>query len=125
MQTKKYNVYSYSAAENEEIRRIREKYEFRDKENSKLEQLRSLDKSVHKTASVIALSIGIIGLFIMGFGLSCVLVWAESLFSAGIVIGIIGIVFIIAACPVYNIVEKEKRKRIAPEIIRLTDELMK
>lgn len=125
MQTKKYNVYSYSAAENEEIKHIREKYEFRNEENSKLEQLRRLDRSVHKTASVIALSVGIIGLLIMGFGMSCVLVWAESLFAAGVVTGIIGIFFIIAACPVYNIVERKKRKRIAPEIIRLTDELMK
>lgn len=125
MQAKKYNVYSYSAAENNEIKRIREKYEFKTETNSKLEQLRKLDRSVHKTASSVAISVGIIGLLIMGFGLSCVFVWAESLFVFGVVTGIIGIIFIALAHPVYNVVERKKRRKIAPEIIRLTDELMK
>lgn len=125
MENKKTNTYSYSAAENSEIMRIREKYEFRGERNLKIEQLRKLDRSVRKAASAISISIGVIGIFLLGFGLSCVLVWKESMFAEGIAVGVIGIVTIISALPVYNIVEKKKRKKVAPEIIKLTDELLK
>lgn len=40
-------------------------------------------------------------------------------------IGAVGLVLVCLAYPVYNRVVKKERGRIAPEIIRLTDELMK
>ena len=43
----------------------------------------------------------------------------------GIIAGVAGMVLIALAYPVYNHVLKHERKRIAPEILRLTDELMK
>jgi hypothetical protein len=43
----------------------------------------------------------------------------------GITSGIIGGILAGFAYPVYNYIVREKRKKIAPEIIRLTDELMK
>lgn len=125
MENKKTNTYSYSSSENEEIKRIREKYEFRGEHSSKMEQLRKLDESVRITATMVSISAGVIGVLLFGFGLSCVLVWADSLLAAGIVFGAIGIVLIAMALPVYNMVENKKMKKIAPEIIRLTDELMK
>ena len=125
MENKKTNTYSYSSSENEEIKRIREKYEFKKEENSKLEQLRKLDESVRITATMVSISVGVIGVLLFGLGLSFILVWANSLFVAGIINGISGIILIAMALPVYNMVENKKMKKIAPEIIRLTDELMK
>jgi hypothetical protein len=43
----------------------------------------------------------------------------------GITSGVIGGILAGFAYPVYNYIVREKRKKIAPEIIRLTDELMK
>ena len=43
----------------------------------------------------------------------------------GIPIGLIGGVLAALAYPMYNLIVKRERKKIAPEIIRLTDELMK
>ena len=43
----------------------------------------------------------------------------------GIVIGIFGGIIASLAYPIYNVIVKARRKEIAPEIIRLTDELMK
>ena len=43
----------------------------------------------------------------------------------GIIIGIIGIVLVCVAYPIYNRIVKKEREKIAPEIIRLTDELIK
>ena len=43
----------------------------------------------------------------------------------GIAIGLVGIILVSLAYPVYNRVVQKERARIAPEIIRLTDDLMK
>lgn len=116
-------TYTYSAREQEEVRRIREKYSPRPED--KLEQLRRLDESVTRKATVAALVLGIVGTLILGLGMSCTLVWTETLFVPGIVIGVIGIAALCAAYPVYQHLVKKERERIAPEILRLTDELMK
>lgn len=115
--------YTYSAAEQKEIKNIREKY--LPKKADKMEQLRKLDQSVIQKASVSALVTGIIGALILGLGMSCAMVWMGVWFVPGIVIGVIGIALVSAAYPVYNYVIKKEREKIAPEIIRLTDELMK
>jgi hypothetical protein len=43
----------------------------------------------------------------------------------GVIIGVVGIVLVCVAYPLYNRVLKKEREKIAPEILRLTDELMK
>ena len=42
-----------------------------------------------------------------------------------LILGVIGIVLICLAYPMYTRTLKKEREKIAPEIIRLTDELMK
>lgn len=115
--------YTYSAKEQEEVKNIRKKY--MPQEEDKMQLLRRLDESVNQKASVISLVIGIIGALIMGIGMSCCMVWADVLFIPGIVIGVIGIALVCLAYPAYNKTLKKEREKIAPEIIRLTDELMK
>ena len=43
----------------------------------------------------------------------------------GIVLGVVGFILVGLAYPVYNYVLKKEREKIAPEIIRLADELIK
>ncbi len=114
--------YTYSAKEQEEIKKIREKYA--PKEADKMEQLRRLDKSVTEKGTTVSLIVGIVGALILGIGMSCCMVWTEF-FIIGIVVGVIGIAMVSLAYPLYNLVTKKEREKIAPEIIRLTDELMK
>ena len=115
--------YTYSAREQAEIKRIRSKYT--PKEESKMEQLRRLDASASKKATTYAIIVGVIGALILGAGMSCCMVWTETLLVPGIVIGVIGMMVVAVAWPLYNRVLKKERDRIAPEILRLTDELMK
>ena len=76
---------------------------------------------------------GVIGTLILGFGMSLVMTeLAESLgisgdaaMVIGIIVGIVGGILASLAYPIYNAIVKAKRKKLAPEIIRLTDELMK
>lgn len=115
--------YTYSAPQQAEIKKIREKY--LPKEEDKMEQLRRLDQSATQKGTVAALVVGIIGTLMLGIGMCCTMVWAQKLFVLGIIIGIIGIIGIALAYPLYTCITKKEREKIAPEIIRLTDELMK
>lgn len=115
--------YTYSANQQEEIRKIREKYI--PKEANKMEQLRRLDASVEHKGMAVSMTVGIIGTLLLGIGMCCTMVWRGSLFIPGIVVGVIGIALVSSANPLYNYITKKERKKIAPEVIRLTDELMK
>ncbi len=122
MENKETFSYTYSAKEQEEIKKIRKKYV--PKEADKMEQLRRLDASVTQKGTVVSLIVGIVGVLILGTGMSMCTVWTE-LFVLGIIVGVIGIAVVSAAYPLYSYVTKKEREKIAPEIIRLTDELMK
>lgn len=115
--------FTYSAKEQEEIKKIREKYI--PKEENKMEQLRRLDQSVTRKGTSYSIIIGVIGSLLLGLGMSCIMVWQGVWFVPGIIIGIIGIAIIATAYPIFNCITKKEREKIAPEIIRLTDELIK
>ena len=125
--------YTYSAKEQEEIKNIRKKYEAPEKTEDKMEQLRRLDAAVTQKATVVSLVFGVIGALILGTGMSLAMTEIGEILGlqgatamlVGILIGIIGIVLVCVAYPVYNRIIKKEREKIAPEIIRLTDELMK
>lgn len=115
--------YSYSANQQDEINAIREKYI--PKTESKMDQLRKLDKSVTKKGTMVSIITGIIGTFLLGIGMCCTMVWADKFFVLGIIIGIIGIAIISFAYPIYNKIIKREKEKIAPLIIKLTDDLTK
>lgn len=125
--------YTYSASEQEEIKKIREKYAPDTKVEDKMERLRRLDGGVTKKAMVAALVLGVIGTLILGFGMSLVMTelsdilgsYAELSTVIGIIVGVVGIVLDCLAYPIYSLIVKRERKKIAPEVIKLTDELMK
>ena len=50
---------------------------------------------------------------------------ADTALILGVVIGVIGGVIASLAYPIYNATLNRMRKKVSPEIIRLTDELMK
>ena len=89
-----------------------------------MDQLRRLDESATKPGTIAALIVGIISTLLLGVGMFCTMVWTETMFIPGIIIGVIGIVGISVAYPLYNHITKKQRKKLAPEILRLTDELM-
>ena len=120
--------FTYSAAQQEEIRSIRDKY--LPKEESKLEQLRRLDRIPYRKAQSAALTVGILGSLILGLGMSICMTelggfLGGTAWFVGIPIGVVGLLLVALAYPVYNRVLKKHRKRIAPEILRLTEELMR
>ena len=125
--------YTYSAREQAEVKRIREKYTPPTEAEDKMERLRRLDASVTQSALIVALTLGIVGVLILGFGMSLIMTDLGEILGAykdmamvvGIAVGIVGGIVASLAYPIYNAIVKAKRKKLAPEIIRLTDELMK
>ena len=125
--------YTYSAKEQEEIKAIRKKYAVQEKTEDKMEQLRRLDAAVTQKATSVSLVFGVIGALILGMGMSLAMTDIGKIIGLlggmamliGILIGIVGIVLVSVAYPIYNSIIKKEREKIAPEIIRLTDELMK
>lgn len=125
--------YNYSAEEQAELKKIRAKYTPPTKAEDKMARLRKLDASVTSTATVISLVLGVIGSLILGFGMSLIMTNLNDFFGLsadksmiiGVAVGVLGGIIASLAYPAYNAIVKAKRKKLAPEIIRLADELMK
>ena len=121
MAEKEVFEYTYSAPQQSEVQKIREKYLPR--EATKLDQLRALDAGVTRRGTAVSLIHGVLYALVLGLGMSCCMVWAGKLFLPGIVIGCIGLAGVAATYPIYNHIVKQDREKIAPEILRLTEEL--
>ena len=118
--------YTYSAEENQKFRRgvaaIRTRYEEKDSRETKMEQLRKLDRKARSVSMTAALVLGIGGMLIFGTGMSLVLVWNFQV--PGILVGILGMALMAAAYPVMKYLEKKCRKKYGPAILELSKELL-
>ena len=131
MEEKNTFNYSYSAEEQAEIEKIKNKY--MPKTEDKMEKLRRLDESVTSMATTWSLVLGVTGTIVMGTGMSLTMTDLYKALSMsptaamvwGIVLGLIGMGVAAVAYPVYNLVLTKMRKKIAPEILRLAEELEK
>ena len=118
--------YTYSAQQQKEVEQIRKAY--LPKEEDKLEQLRKLHAMPVKKAQATSIALGVIGALLLGTGMSlCMTELGAGLGNLamvlGILVGVIGLVPVAMAYPVFTRVLDKERKKIAPEILRLADEL--
>ena len=128
MENKEGFHFTYSAAQQQEVEDIRKKY--LPKEEDKMEQLRKLHAIPTQKAQAASLAVGVIGALIMGTGMSLAMTDIGSALGSlamviGIAIGIVGMALVALAYPLYNRVLKKQREKIAPQILRLSDELLK
>jgi hypothetical protein len=120
--------YTYSAQQQKEVEAIRRKYLPR--EEDKMAQLRRLHSIPTRKAVCASIGIGVPGLLLLGTGMSlCMTELGDVLgiyaMAVGIGVGLAGIALAALAYPVYNLVLKRQREKIAPQILQLTDELLK
>jgi hypothetical protein len=120
--------FTYSAQQQKEVEAIRQKYLPRGID--KMEELRKLHAIPTQKAQAASLAVGIIGALIMGTGMSFAMTDIGAALGGlsmviGIAVGIVGMVLVALAYPLYNRVLQKQRKRIAPEILRLSEELLK
>lgn len=118
---------TYSAQQQSEIQAIRRKYTA--PAPDKMAQLRALDAGATKKATTVSISVGVFGTLLMGAGMSLTLSdfgapLGRAAMPAGVALGLVGIAILACAYPLYNRTLKKAREKIAPEILRLSDELM-
>lgn len=116
-------TYNYSAERNKEVESIRNKY--LPKEENKLERLKSLDRKVQGAGMIESLCLGVVGALIFGIGMCFGLDvfggadWLSLLFC------LLGGIIMIPAYPLYLRVSRKTRAELTPEILRLSEEIMK
>ncbi len=121
--------FTYSAVQQSEVQRIRSKY--LPQQESGLDRLRRLDRIPGRKARTRALILGILGTLVLGTGMSLSLTDLGAYFGLGalslplgIGVGILGMIGMALAYPVYRRVLEKERQKIAPEILRLSQDLL-
>ena len=119
--------YTYSARRQQEVEAIRRAYLPR--EEDKLEALRRLHAVPTRKAQAASLTLGTLGALLLGTGMSlCMTELGAALggfaMGVGIAVGVAGITAAALAWPVYKRILKREREKIAPQILRLSDELI-
>ncbi len=88
-----------------------------------MDKLRRLDQSTTRKGTAVSIAVGVAGCLLLGIGMCCSMVWMEQWFIPGIIIGLIGIVCVAVAYPLYKRITEKERERIAPQILELAKEL--
>lgn len=110
------------------VQKIRTQY--MEKENTRLDALKELDAKVKRPANIFAYVFGSVGAIVMGSGMSLVMtdigetLGMESTMTAGIVIGVVGMLMAIVNYPIYKRILSSRRKKYAEQIMKLSEEIM-
>ncbi len=113
--------YNYSSTDHKEIEAIRQKYLPR--EESKIEKLRRMDRRVQSTGVMLALVEGVLGALIFGVALCMGLDVLAGGRVGAILLSIPGVAAMLAAYPICAKVTAKVKAKLAPEILRLADEI--
>lgn len=109
-----------TAQEQKRAEHIRRQYMSRDED--KMAQLQALDEKVKLPGRVVSTVFGCISALVMGSGMALIMVWQT--FGLGLGLSIPGMLVALLAYPIYTLITNSRKKKYAPEIMRLTDELM-
>lgn len=113
--------YNYSAKENQEVQEIRKKY--LPQEESKLEELKRLDRCVQESGMMESLIVGITGALVFGLGMCLAMDVIGNSIVLGVLLGLVGAVGMFAAYPVYRKIFDKTKAKFTPRILELTAEL--
>ena len=113
--------YTYSAPENQEVLNIRKKYLPR--EETKLDELKRLDRQVQASGVIESLCVGIGGALVFGLGIFLAMEVLGDAIWLGILLGLIGTAGMVAAYPTYRKFFTKAKNEYTPRILELTAEL--
>ena len=111
------------------VEKIRSQYT--EEARSDLDQLKALDAKVKKPANIFAYTYGSISALIMGAGMSAVMtdigtiLGLGDLMVPGILVGCVGLIMALTTHPIYKKILTSRKKKYGPEILRLSEELLK
>lgn len=117
-------TYQYSAKRSKEIEQIRQRY--LPQKESKLEELKRLDRTVQTSGVAESLCVGIGGMLVFGLGmcLAMQVIGSGAFFVAlGVLLGLCGAVGMLAAYPVHRRVFDQTKEAYRERILALSAEL--
>lgn len=121
MDTNNTYTYTYSAKQQEEVRKIYEKYVT--KSEDKMAKLMRLDRNANLWGNLAGITLGTVGALLFGIGMCYGLVWDGS--AMAIIFAIVGVCVAAPAYFVAKHITRKMKKKVTPEILALCDELMK
>ncbi len=110
--------------EAQQVSEIRSRYAAKSVSEEKIDKLTRLDRQARRPAEIFAYTFGTLGALVLGVGMCLAMEIIGSLMPLGIVIGVIGIVMVAVNCPIYKRILSQRKKKYAPEIVALSDELL-
>lgn len=121
-----YEYEALKSDEKEEIESIRSQYLPKSDRFIKMDRLKKLHSRVHNIPLIIGLSSGIIGTLLFGIGMCFFLVWNTFWWMwLGLIPGILGIIIMLIAYPIYKKTKELLKRRYSKEILSLSEELLK
>ena len=110
------------------VQKIRTQYT--EKQHTELDALKELDAKVKRPANVFAYTYGSLSAIVMGAGMSLVMtdigavIGLASTMVPGIAIGVVGLGMALTTYPIYKSMMNSRKKKYAPEILKLSDKIM-
>lgn len=110
------------------VQKIRIQYT--EKQYTELDKLKALDAKVKRPSNTFAYTYGSAGAIVMGAGMSLVMTEVGAVLGItstvpGIAIGVVGMGMALTTYPIYKRMLDCRRKKYAPEILKLSDKIMK
>lgn len=111
------------------VQKIRTQYT--EKQHTELDELKALDAKVKKPANVFAYTYGSVSAVVMGAGMSLVMteigatIGLASAMVPGIGIGVVGLGMALSTYPIYKKLLSDRKKKYAPEILNLSEKIMR
>ena len=110
------------------VEKIRAQYT--ERQHTALDELKALDAKVKKPANVFAYTHGAAGAVVMGAGMSLVMtdigamIGLTATMVPGIAVGVVGLGMALSTYPIYKKILNSRKKKFAPQIIKLSEKLM-
>mgnify|MGYP006896624612 CR=1 FL=1 len=108
--------------ETKTIERIRASYT--EKEVTKLDQLKELDKKVKRPAQIFTYIYGSLTSLVLGTGMCLAMKIIGNSMALGIGIGLVGIALTLSTYPIFKAILKRRKNKYAKQIFELSDSLL-
>jgi len=111
------------------VQKIRTQYT--EKQYTELDELKALDAKVKRNAHVFAYIYGSVSAIVMGAGMSLVMtdigavIGLAGTMVPGIAIGVVGMGMALSTYPIYKKILQSRKKKFAPEILALSEKILK
>ncbi len=115
-----YTDSSYTQEDREEVKKILQQYN--PPKDSLIDQIKVLDEKAKRQGLIVSIVIGVVGSLTLGSGMCLVLL--TDILPWGIITGVIGMLIMGLAFPVYLSFLKKGKAKYGEEIRKLSEELL-